>query len=373
MVKKFIMSQPNTHAGQTTGESLFANHLALLKTCCLLCVMFSHAVLPFTKPDPGGFWKFYADRQSGAADIFNFWGGLVVIPSFMLASGYLSALSAERKRRGAPAYIAGRAKRLLVPWFLLMVFWMVPLYTLFDIPAYNRPEGYTLAQTYLAGLEGLFADHLWFLLVLFWVDAFFAALRPLANRFSGLLVPVLALAAALLVDRYGRTLTWYAVWETSGPLVWFGLGTILCRYRDGVGKTLARRPGTLFGLNAVLFVVAALFGAQTAPVYWLTCCLGALAAFQLCLYLARCHSRLRGYWLYRYFEDNAFRFYLFHMPGAYLTYRMFAAAGLSSPLPLMLLSFAGNFCLTACLVAVLNTLEKRIQKVLRAVRRHSRF
>jgi hypothetical protein len=202
-------------------------------------------VLPFTGPNPGGFWKFYADRQSGAADFFSFWAGFVLIPSFMLVSGYLSA-------------------------------------------------------------------------------------------------------------------TWYALGEISGPLVWFGLGTIPCRYRGGIGKTLALRPLTLFGLNAVLFVLAALFGAQTAPVYWLTCCLGALAAFQACLYLARYHSRLRGFRLYRYFEDNAFRFYLFHVPGVYLTHRMLAAAGLSSPLPFMLLSFAGNFCLTACLVAVLNTLEKRL-------------
>jgi hypothetical protein len=323
--------------------------------------MFLHAVLPFTKP--GGFWRFYADRQSGAADFFNFWGGFILIPSFMLASGYLAALSMKRRPRGALAYIAGRAKRLLVPWFLLMIFWMVPLYTFFGIPAYNRPETYTLAQTYRVGLEGLFADHLWFLLALFWVDVFFAVLRPAASRFGGMFVPALALAAALLVNEYGRTLTWYCVWETSGPLIWFGLGTILYRYRDGIGKMLARRPGTLFVLNAVLFVVTAVFGSQMTPVYWLTCCMGALAAFQACLYLARYYSRLRGFRPYRYFEDNAFRFYLFHMPGGYLTYRMLAAAGLSSPLPLMLLSFALNLCLTTCLVAVFNTLEKRLSGI----------
>jgi hypothetical protein len=162
------------------------------------------------------------------------------------------------------------------------------------------------------------------------------------------------------MNGYGRALTWYNVWQTSGPLVWFGLGTILCRYRDGIGKALARHPVPLFGLNTVLFVVAALFGAQTAPMYWLTCCLGALAAFQACLYLVRCHSRLRGFRLYRYFEDNAFRFYLFHLPGSNLTCKMLAAAGLSPPLPHMLLSFACNLCLTACLVAGFNTLDKRL-------------
>jgi hypothetical protein len=81
---------------------------------------------------------------SGGRNFF-FWGQFILIPSFVLASGYLAALSAERKRRSFPAYIAGRAYRLLVTWFFLMVLWMVPLYTFFDIPAYNRPEGYTLA------------------------------------------------------------------------------------------------------------------------------------------------------------------------------------------------------------------------------------
>jgi peptidoglycan/LPS O-acetylase OafA/YrhL len=342
----------------TAKENVYASHIDLLKTFCLLGVIFVHAVFPFTEPE--GFWKFYADRQSGAAEFFKFWGGFVLIPSFMLASGYLAALSAERRQLSAPAYIAGRAKRLLVPWFLLMVFWMVPLYTFFDIPSYNRPEGYTLAQTYRVGLAGLFTDHLWFLLVLFWVDAFFAAMRPIVRRFGWPAGPVVALAAALLMNDYGRGLTWYAVWETSGPLVWFGLGSILYRYRDGIGKTLARCPRMLFGMNAGLFVGTAMFGTQTTSVvYWLTCCLGALAVFQVCLYSARRHSWFRGFPLYRYFEDNAFRFYLFHMPGGYLTYKMLAAAGLSSPLPFMLLSFALNFCLTACIVALFNRLKKR--------------
>jgi peptidoglycan/LPS O-acetylase OafA/YrhL len=353
------MLKPDPHGEQTARENRFASHMALLKTFCLLGVIFVHAVLPFT--EPGGFWKFYAGRQAGVAEFFNFWGGFVLIPSFILASGYLAALSTERNQRSAPAYIAGRAKRLLIPWFLLMVFWMVPLYTFFDLPAYNRPEGYTLVQTYRAGLAGLFTDHLWFLLVLFWVDAFFALMRPLVSRFGELSVPAVALAAALLVNDYGQGWTWYAVWETSGPLVWFGLGSILCRYRDGIGATLARCPRALFGINAVLFVVAAVCGAQTTPIaYWLTCCLGALVVFQACLHSARRHTWLRSFQPYRYFEDNAFRFYLFHMPGGYLTYKMLAAAGLSSPLPFMLLSFILNFCLTACIVALFNTLKKRL-------------
>jgi hypothetical protein len=121
-----------------------ANHIALLKTLSLFCVILLHAMLPFTTP--GGFWTFYADRQSSLAEVCVFWMGFIVIPAFMLASGYLAALSEERRPRSVAEQIVNRAKRLLVPWFLLMVFWMAPLYTLFDIPAYNRPAGFPWPQ-----------------------------------------------------------------------------------------------------------------------------------------------------------------------------------------------------------------------------------
>ena len=336
---------------------MYTNHIALLKTFCLLGVILLHAVLPFTASE--GFWKFHAERQSEVAEFFRFWGGFVIIPSFMLASGYLAALSEEKRLRGVLEYLASRGKRLLVPWFLLTVFWMVPLYTFLDIPAYNKPAGHTLAQAYRAGLAGLFADHLWFLLVLFWVSAFFAVIRPLERRFGGLTGPVLALVAALLMNAYGRGLTWYAVWETDGPLVWFGLGVVLCRYRVGIGEAIARHPWTLFCTNGALWIIVAVCAAQTAPLgYWASCVLGALVAFQACLHLARHHAGFRRFWLYRYFEDNAFRFYLFHMPGAYVVFWVLVAAGLISPLPRMLLSFVLNLCLTAGIVALVNALEK---------------
>ncbi|MDR3319557.1 MAG: acyltransferase [Desulfovibrio sp.] len=334
------------------------NHIALLKTICLAGVIFLHAALPFTAP--GRFWRFYAERQSAFAEELCFWGGLIIIPSFMLASGYLAALSGNRQSRSVIGQIVNRAKRLLVPWFFLTVFWMVPLYTFFDLPAFNRPEGFTLVRTYRVGLSGLFTDHLWFLLTLFWVSCFWAIIQPLAKRFSVLSGLAFAIAAALLMNDYGRGLTWYAVWETDGPLVWFVLGCVLFRYRERMERSAARRPLTLFAVNAALFVVLARNGVQTPLLHWITCALGALAAFQICLHLARHYKTFRDIRLYSYFEDNAFRFYLFHVPGAYLTFKILFTMGMTSPLPFILLSFALNFCLTAGIVAVVNALEKRL-------------
>jgi peptidoglycan/LPS O-acetylase OafA/YrhL len=331
--------------------------VTLLKTFSLIGVIFLHASLPFTVPE--GFWRFYAPQQSALAEASKFWGGLVLIPSFMLASGYLAALSEARKPRKAAEYIANRARRLLVPWFLLAVFWMVPLYTFFDIPAYNRPEGFTLVETYRAALSGLFADHLWFLLVLFWVASFWAILQPLRRRFGLFSGLACALASSLLMRYHGQGLTFYCVWETDGPLLWFAAGYVFFRYRARVKRAAARYPVLLFAVNALLFIALSRYSSRTPLFYWTTCSLGALAAFQVCLHLARRYEWLRQFRLYRYFEDNAFRFYLFHMPGGYLTFRILAAMGMTAPLPFILFSFSFNVCLTAIIVAAANALEKR--------------
>jgi peptidoglycan/LPS O-acetylase OafA/YrhL len=331
--------------------------VTLLKTFSLIGVIFLHAVYPFTAP--GEFWKFYAPWQSALAETFKFWGELLLIPSFMLASGYLAALSEDRRPRKASEYIVNRVKRLLVPWFLLSIFWMVPLYTLFDIPAYNRPEGFTLGETYQAALLGLFAEHLWFLLVLFWVTSFWAILQPLRRRFGLLSGLVCAFAASLLMRYYGQGLTLYCVRETDGPLLWFTAGYVFFRYRTRAEKTAEWHPLLLFVVNAVFFVALSRYSSQTPLIYWITCGVGALAAFQVCLHLARCYEWLRQFRLYRYFEDNSFRFYLFHMPGGYLTFKILAATGMTAPLPLILLSFSFNVCLTAGIVATANAIEKR--------------
>jgi peptidoglycan/LPS O-acetylase OafA/YrhL len=276
----------------------------------------------------------------------------------MFASGYLAALSGLRRPRRLAGQIANRARRLLVPWFGLMVFWMVPLYTFFDLPAYNRPEGLTLSRTYMAALSGQFADHLWFLLVLFWVGSFWAVVQPAARRFGPLAAPALALAAALLICRYGQGLTWYGIYETDGPLVWFAAGGLFFHGRQRMESAMAWRPRLLVAANIALFAALSLYGPQTPVFRWAAGLLGALAAFQICLHLARRHEKLRRIRPYRYFEDNAFRFYLFHMPGGLLIFRLLDWGGLTAPLPFIALSFLANFGLTAGLVAAVNKLEK---------------
>jgi hypothetical protein len=245
-----------------------------------------------------------------------------------------------------------------------MIFWMVPLYTLFDLPAYNRPEGFTLAQTYRVGLTGLFNDHLWFLLVLFWVSLFWLAWRPLVKRFGLVFGSVLAITAALLIDTYGRGLTLYAVWETPGPLIYFYLGYSLYCNKERVDTLIKKRPLALLTGNIVLFILLSRFIGLHSVIYWAACCAGTLLAYQVCLLMSPVYAVIRENTLYRYFEDNSLRFYLFHMPGGLLTFNVLYALNVLPPLPLVFLSFILNLAVTTLIVMAINALERKTKVII---------
>ncbi|MDR1045240.1 MAG: acyltransferase [Candidatus Adiutrix sp.] len=332
------------------------DEINLLRTCCLLGVIFLHALFPFTVPGP--FWKMFAEQPDLIADRIVSSLGPIIIPSFMLASGYLLARGLELKKRSFAEHLANRAKRLLVPWLAMTLFWMAPLYTLFDLPAYNRPAGLSLLLTYEAGLKGLFTDHLWFLLVLFWASLFWLAVFPWLKRIGTPGGLALAFAVSWLISRYGRGLTWYALWETAGPLIHVFLGIALWTCRARLDVFLKRRAVPVFTVTLLLYAWFASRAELPPILYWTAGCAGALLAYQVSLYCSRrWYQGLRGNVGYRYFEDHAFRFYLFHIPGGLLIFRALDALTSLSPWPLMLLSFTLNLAATALIVRLVNALE----------------
>ena len=134
-------------------------------------------------------WKLYADTTAFGGDFAAALLLSALVPSFIFASGFLLEKTLQTSELSFGDILGSRIKRLLVPWFLIMLFWLVPLYTLFDIPAYQRPAGSSLLEAYAAGLQGRFVDHTWFLLVLFWASLFWLLCRPLARLVQNVSFP----------------------------------------------------------------------------------------------------------------------------------------------------------------------------------------
>lgn len=337
--------------------------IALQKTLCLFGVIFCHALLPFDGTNP--FWKLNAAEQLPLAAVVDSFFGLVLVPSFIFASGFLWALGCERHQRTALQQIKNRAKRLLLPWLAMAVFWMAPLYTLFDLPVFNRPEGTPFFDTLGFALSGVFVDHLWFLLVLFWANVFWIAATPWLGKGKIVQGAICALLVALCIESYGKGLRWYCLWETATPILSFYLGCVVCWHRETVDRFLFRQP--LLSL-AVLFVLVALlvpYSTSGAPAYWLGSLAACIFSYQLSqILVVTVYPSLQTLRWYRYFEDNAFRYYLFHMPTGLVSFVLINALFPLPPVPFVLLSFTLTMAVTTVFVALSHLLEKRLQGVL---------
>ncbi|MCC8193328.1 MAG: acyltransferase [Deltaproteobacteria bacterium] len=390
--------------------------ITLQKTLCLFFVIVAHATFPFT--EHSGFWQLYADTQATGAEFVATIFSYTLVPSFIFASGFLL----EKSFQTTPCIgdIAGkRIKRLIVPWFLVMLFWLVPLYSLFDIPAYNRPQGSSFWATLLAGLQGRFTDHLWFLLALFWASLFWIAARPMLDRlripdlsagalktgpafwmekvrarlrrytpdwiqpewfalhgekpaftvrdFAGL---GLALVVAVTVHVGAKDMTWFCFREAAGPSIFLYCGMLACRHAEWLDTFLWENRAKTLPALALLFLVLLPVGKEHFLLAWFLRVLGALLTYHTCLLFARIgFPAKKGNGAYAYFEKNAFRFYLFHAPTVLLVFLGLNALDILSPWFCIIATTVLTLLITAGVVYGSHVLERtQLPKIVNGMR-----
>lgn len=107
-------------------------YISLLKTLAMLMVVLLHSSLYFVNFNP--FWPLRANAPDAVVDGMVRVLECMVVPGFFMASGFLLTRSLCVSRKGWPAQAAGRSKRLLLPYFVTGILYLVPVYTLLDLP-----------------------------------------------------------------------------------------------------------------------------------------------------------------------------------------------------------------------------------------------
>ena len=223
---------------------------------------------------------------------------------------------------------AGEALQEIVTQVML---WVAPLYTLFSIPAFGHPADATLLETWKSVSLGLFTDHLWFLLVLFWITLFWIIalwILQKLGRDTALTGGMVALVAALCLQNYGGWLKWYCLWEAPSFILCYYMGIVAFRNHEALNALCRTRPLALgLGLTALIVL---LWPYASAPVSgWIVSLLCALLVYHMFLLTAGLYPLLQAFAPFAWFERNGFRFYLFHLPTPLLVFMRALALGLS--------------------------------------------
>lgn len=341
-------------------------HISLLKSLCLLGVVFVHCMLFYCTPFQ--YWKLYAATPVAWVDAVTGLAMYTLVPSFIFASGFTFARTCAAGSRGRPQILLNRVRRLLLPWLAMALFWLAPLYTIFSIPAYNHPADASLAATYQAVLLGVFVDHLWFLLALFWTTLFWLLAEPWLRGKSLAWSALLALGAALLVQRYSPWLPWYCLGQIANPIVCFFAGMAAFRQRQGLDALLRRRPLLIGATLAAAIWLLKPQALSYPPLYWLVCVLCGLTTYLVCLLAAeRYHPRLQGWRAYAWLEENGYRLYLFHIPFPLLGFMWLHSRLALPPLAFILLDIALTLTITTLLVLASHRLEPALMRVFRGL------
>lgn len=335
-------------------------HIALLKTKCLFWVVALHCILFFASPSP--FWKLYADAPLPWADVLASIAGSTIIQSFMFASGFLFAASWDSGKRTALQHVLRRGRRLLLPWLGVGLLWLAPLYTLFSIPAFGHPADATLLETWKTVALGLFTDHLWFLLVLFWVTLFWIItlwILQKCGRDTALFGGMVALVAALCVQNYGGWLKWYCLWETAPFILCYYLGIVAFRNHEALDAFCRQRPVSL-GAGLIALIVL-LWPYANAPVSgWIVSLLCALLLYHLFLLNTWAYSLVQAFPPFAWLERNGFRIYLFHLPTPLLVFMWLYKPLQLPPVAFVLLNIAITLTVTSVIVAISRKVEEKL-------------
>ena len=324
-------------------------NISLIKNMALLCVVFAHCSMFFIEKNP--FVVLYASEKSAFAIKAIMLISYFVIPVFMFASGFLLAKSCEKGRNNLLGLLVKRGKRLLVPYLLTGLLWLVPLYTWFDVLVYRRSAGTSLWSGYQAFLAGLFTDHLWFLLALFWVNVFFILLFPLLN-WSLTTGVLFSLAAAVIIQEFLQTVPYYKLDQTALPIVSALFGILVYRGQALVEALPTSRMRLIIG--GLLGLVAVLLHFDQGNVYfgWIISITGCLL-FYFCSTIfvqTKMAAQILYSRLYEWTERHSMQYYLFHMPFPYLFFRWFYPGLHISPVLFILLNLLTTIMVTTAVV-----------------------
>lgn len=343
------------------------NYIDLTRTIAMFGVVLCHCLLFFSS---NPFWFVNADYQSDGAvflcNILNF----TVVQIFVFCSGFLFQASLQSKQTGIPAMILKRAKRILLPFLLYGALWLVPTYTIFDIPTYGRPKGTSLIDGYKSMLLGQFCDVSWFLLMLFWVTLIWIFLRVLLKK--KLIFVGAAAAVALYFAAYFllSEVNFYSISQIDIYIVAFFAGAAFYWISDKINK-LPLAAIFAISISGIAACAALSPFASNYPVYCVFAII--MPVFVVILAMGICklklQDRVEKSRVYKWLLKHNMDIYLLQAPGMYLSFMwLYPLVGQNSAL-CVTLCFVLTLAIDFVLVALLTLIRKGLSAILKSVKK----
>lgn len=304
------------------AEKKYYNYISDMKIVCLMLVIFGHCAIYYISTSPYishlGVSSPFVDKMF---DVFD----MTLIPAFVIGSGFLYANSITRNKNATIlSELTRRSKRILLPFLLWGVFWVVPMYTTFNVFGYGRPENAGYLEGYKYLFLGCFAEHLWLLLMLFWVTLVFILLKPLISRKLLPLTAVIAVGLAIASQYLLDGIEYYKLGQIAPFILIYFIGIAIYYYSEQLEKL----PVAVLLLSSAVMLAISIFMIpyknQHFLFHWIGWITGGISLLLLFLVIDRMgvNDKLHKTRFWKFTSRNSMIIYLYNCPIMQIYYKL---------------------------------------------------
>lgn len=298
------MGSVNHHA--TKGGKNLA--LVNLRAIGILLVVLGHSMILFDRS-----WGVFTTVNESVL-FFNLKQVINIfqMPIFFFISGFLFYVAMEKKRFSGLIFLfQNKVKKLLIPFLVITIFWMVPIRLAVKYAAYqgNYSKGIILALT------GSDAGHMWFLptlFIIFILTYWFLKTNDNKKSLWILIVASLVYVFSSKVSNYffGRSVCTYLVYFV------FGYYFSILDINKYLSKKIVYLPALALVLTGVVMLLQPL-EPFVKNIFTLIIALTGVALAYVGL------EKKNSNFITTYLSDKSFEIYLFHSPIIYIIYYYF--------------------------------------------------
>ncbi|MDO4514930.1 MAG: acyltransferase [Lachnospiraceae bacterium] len=281
-----------------------------IRALAILLVVLGHSIILYSTG-----WNLYETTRQAP---FLAWLKRVIdipqMPLFFSLSGYLFVFT-HRKKQGIGQLAKNKFLRLIVPYFGIGLFYLLPIRL---AVSYSGYQGNSIIDFTLKFLTANDVGHLWFLPALFLIFLLSEIILsvaehiPVLKKFPGIVL--LAAGGVLYLEGYRIGLGYGPLLSAFNYLMWFALGYCLNVYQEYIRRIYSIRL-VKWGLLLVnLLLLAYTLSVSSVRVL---ISLGLRALFIINAYGAMPE---KTYSLVQRIDRNSFGIYLFHSPLIYITF-----------------------------------------------------
>jgi fucose 4-O-acetylase-like acetyltransferase len=231
------------------------------------------------------------------------------MPLFFMLSGSVFALCIENgKYKNTVNFIKNKFRRLVIPYFIFGIFYVTPIMILFHFTDMNVKE-YFLNELLLANNP----RHLWFILVLFWINVL-AILTKYAYNNTALFIALLT--ASIILCFLSDYITFYFRFRSAAYYqIFFFFGMLLNKLFEKIDTLLKYKQIIAIILGIILYK---LFQIDNLLVSVLCGFVGSFMVILLCMSVS--HWKLWQFKRTKKLMKNSYGIYFFHPMIIYILY-----------------------------------------------------